>query len=103
VEDTNIPDSSTLADKVKINLNMLGVLVLNGVGGEVYDADVIAVDQSGPWQDAMQLHKRLMKPTHLCYTIGHNVVLCLSARTGDDVLMLRGLGDKVVTQEHRVA
>jgi hypothetical protein len=48
VEDTNIPDSSTLADKVKINLNMLGVLVLNGVGGEVYDADVIAVDQSGP-------------------------------------------------------
>jgi uncharacterized membrane protein len=29
---------------MKINLNMLGALVLNGVGEEVDDADVIAVD-----------------------------------------------------------
>jgi hypothetical protein len=50
VEDTNIPDSNVLADKVEINLNMLGALVLNGVSGEVDDADVVAVDQSGPRQ-----------------------------------------------------
>jgi hypothetical protein len=50
VEDTNVPDSNALADKVKINLNMLGALVLNGVGGEVDGAEVIAVDQSGPQQ-----------------------------------------------------
>jgi hypothetical protein len=31
------------------------------------------------------------------------VVLHLSARTGDDVLTLRGPGDEVVVQEHRVA
>jgi hypothetical protein len=48
VEDTNVSNSNTLADKVKINLNMLGALVLNGVGGEVDGTDVIAVDQSGP-------------------------------------------------------
>jgi hypothetical protein len=47
VEDTNVPDGNALADKVKINLNMLGALVLNGVGGEVDGADVVAVDQSG--------------------------------------------------------
>jgi hypothetical protein len=29
---------------MKINLNMLGALVLNGVGEEVDGADVIAVD-----------------------------------------------------------
>jgi hypothetical protein len=50
VEDTNIPDSNVLADKVEINLNMLGALVLNGVSGEVDGADVVAVDQSGPRQ-----------------------------------------------------
>jgi hypothetical protein len=48
VEDTNVPDGNTLADKAKINLNMLGALMLNGVGGEVDGADVVAVDQSGP-------------------------------------------------------
>jgi hypothetical protein len=48
VEDTNVLDGNVLADKVKINLNMLGALVLNGVGGEVDDADVVAVNQSGP-------------------------------------------------------
>jgi hypothetical protein len=48
VEDTNVPDGNALADYVKINLNMLGALVLNEVGGEVDGADVVAVDQNGP-------------------------------------------------------
>jgi hypothetical protein len=44
VEDTNIPDGNTLTDKVKINLNMLGALVLNEVGREVDGVDVVTVD-----------------------------------------------------------
>jgi hypothetical protein len=36
-----------LVDKVKINLNMLGVLMLNGVDGEVDDANIIAVERGG--------------------------------------------------------
>jgi hypothetical protein len=51
----------------------------------------------------MQLHKQLTKPARLCHAVGHNAVLRLRARAGDDVLTLRGLGDEVVTQEHRVA
>jgi hypothetical protein len=47
VEDTNIPDGNALVDKVKINLNMFGALVLYGVGGKVDGADVVIVDQSG--------------------------------------------------------
>jgi hypothetical protein len=47
VEDTNVLDGNVLTDKVKINLNMLGALVLNGVGGEVDGTDVVIVDQSG--------------------------------------------------------
>jgi hypothetical protein len=54
---TNVPNSNALADKVKINLNMLGALVLNKVGGEVDGVDVVTVDQSGPRQGVMQLHK----------------------------------------------
>jgi hypothetical protein len=44
MEDANVPDGNALADKVKINLNMLGALVLNGVGGEVDGTDIVAVD-----------------------------------------------------------
>jgi hypothetical protein len=44
VEDTNVSDGNALVDKVKINLNMLGALVLNWVGGEVDGADVVTVD-----------------------------------------------------------
>jgi hypothetical protein len=48
VEDTNVPDGNALTDKGKMNLNMLGMLVLNRLGREVDDPDVVAVDQSGP-------------------------------------------------------
>jgi hypothetical protein len=86
--DTNVPDGNMLVDKVKINLNMLDALVLNGVGGEVdvVDVVVVAVDQSGSRQGAVQLHKQLTKPTRLSHAIGHGAVLRLTARTGDDVL-----------------
>jgi hypothetical protein len=50
VEYTNVPDGNALTDKVKINLNMLSALVLNGVGGEVDGVDVVAIDQSAPRQ-----------------------------------------------------
>jgi hypothetical protein len=44
----NVPDGNALTDKVEINLDMLGALVLDGVGGEVDGVDIVAVDRSGP-------------------------------------------------------
>jgi hypothetical protein len=44
VEDTDVPDGNAFADKVKINLNMLGTVVLNGVGEEEDGAVVVTVD-----------------------------------------------------------
>jgi hypothetical protein len=103
MEYMNVSDGNALADKVKINLNMLVVLVLNGVRGEVDGDDVVAVDESGPRQRVMQLHKQLTKSTRLGHAVDHGAVLRLSARTGDDVLTLRALGDELVAQEYRVA
>jgi hypothetical protein len=88
VEDTNIFDSNTLTDKVKINLNMLGALILNGVDGEVDGADAAIVDQSGTRLGDVQLHKQLTKPTHLCHIVGHSAILRLSARMRDGMLTL---------------
>jgi hypothetical protein len=40
----NVFDDNALTDKVKIDINMLGALVLEGVSGEVDGVDVGAVD-----------------------------------------------------------
>jgi hypothetical protein len=73
---------------VRCNLNMLATLILNGVGGEVDGADVVTVDQSGPRQGVVQLHKQLTKPTRFCHAVSHGTVLRLCARMRDDVLTL---------------
>jgi hypothetical protein len=46
MEDADLTDGNLLSDEMKINLHMLHALMLNGVGGEVHDADVVAVDES---------------------------------------------------------
>jgi hypothetical protein len=76
----NVPDSNALTDKVKIDLNIHGALVLNEVGGEIDDTNVVIVDQSDLRQGVVQLHKQLTKPAHLCHVVGHGIVLRLSAR-----------------------
>jgi hypothetical protein len=50
---------------VEINLNMLGVLMLDKVGEEVDGVDVVAIDKSGSRQGVVQLHKQLTKPADL--------------------------------------
>jgi hypothetical protein len=47
-EDADLSDGDLFSDEVKINLHMLGALVLNGVVGEVYDTYVVAVDERTP-------------------------------------------------------
>jgi hypothetical protein len=45
--DTNIINGNTLADEVEVDLNMLCLLVLGRVGGEVNDVDVVTIDEVG--------------------------------------------------------
>jgi hypothetical protein len=48
MEDADLTDDNRLSAKMKINLHMLGALMLNGVGGEVHDADIVTVDKCAP-------------------------------------------------------
>jgi hypothetical protein len=50
----------------------------------------------------VQLQKKLTEPARLHHIVDHGVVLRLVIRAGDDGLVLRGSGDKVVTQEHHI-
>jgi hypothetical protein len=80
-------------DEVEVDLDMLGALMLNMVGGEVDDAKVVIVDESALRQRGMELLEELSKPTSFGHIVCHGAVLSLGARMGDDVLSLGGPGD----------
>jgi hypothetical protein len=67
---------------------MLGPLVLNGVGGEVYRTDVVAVDQRAPEERAMELCKELPEPGGLSHAVGDSAVLRLGTGAGGHWLAL---------------
>jgi hypothetical protein len=51
MEGVDLTDGNLLSNKMKINLHMLGVLTLNGIGGEIHVTDVVVVDKCAPrWQ-----------------------------------------------------
>jgi hypothetical protein len=57
MQDADITDGHTFSHKVEVDLDMLRALVLNGVGGEVNDADVVIVDECALRQWSMELMK----------------------------------------------
>jgi hypothetical protein len=59
MEDTDLTDGNLFSDKMKINLHMLGVLMLNGVGGEVHGADIVTVDEGATRRWGLELVEQL--------------------------------------------
>jgi hypothetical protein len=57
MKDADLIDVNLLSNKMEINLHMLGALMLNGVGGEVHDVNVVVVDKSAPRRQALELMK----------------------------------------------
>jgi hypothetical protein len=57
MHDADIIDGHTFPHKVEVDLNMLHALMLDGVGGAVDDADVIAVDEGAIHQRSEELLK----------------------------------------------
>jgi hypothetical protein len=51
----------------------------------------------------MELLEELPEPTSFSHAVGHDTILSLGARPGDDVLTLEGPVHEVVAEEHIVA
>jgi hypothetical protein len=48
MEDADLTDGDLFSDEVKINLHMLGALVLNRVIGELHSTYIVPVDERTP-------------------------------------------------------
>jgi hypothetical protein len=79
----NLTDGNLLSDKIKMNLHMLGVLMLNGVGGEVHGADIVAVDKCAPRRRGLELVEQLTQPSGLSHVVGNITILSLNAGAGE--------------------
>jgi hypothetical protein len=88
---------------VQVDFYMLLALMLHRVGGEVDGADVVAVDQGGALEGAVELVYKLAHPGCFGHAVGHNAILGLSAGARDDGLPLGGLRVEVGTEEHSIA
>jgi hypothetical protein len=44
---TSFTEGNSITNKVEINLDMLGPLVLNRIGGHIHGTDIIAIDHGG--------------------------------------------------------
>jgi poly-beta-hydroxyalkanoate depolymerase len=53
----NITNGHVFTHKMEVDLDMLHTLVLNGVGGELDDIDVVTVDESALPQQSVELLK----------------------------------------------
>jgi len=103
MQNLQIADGYLFANEVMINLDMLGTLMLDWVGGHVDSTDIITIYQCSATERGMKLLKKLAQPRCLCNTISNCTVLCFGTGSGHGVLTLRGPGDEIVTKEHSIA
>ena len=73
----DVPEGDPLADEVKIHLDVLRTLVLDGVGGEVHGTHVVAVYDCRLVRRVSEFVKKLAKPARMGHCIDHHTVLCL--------------------------
>jgi hypothetical protein len=55
MENSNVTEGDLLSNKMEIDLNVLCLLMLHGIAGEVHSTDVITVDQGGTTRGVLEL------------------------------------------------
>jgi hypothetical protein len=72
----------------KVDLHVLRTLMLHEIGGQVNRTDVVAVDECGALEGAVELLEKLAQLGGLCDVVGHHAILGLYAGVRDDVCRL---------------
>ena len=70
-----ITDGNPLPNKVKINLDMLRMLMLNRIAREIHNTDIATIDERRACEGTVKFQKELSQPASLSNTIGNRPVL----------------------------
>ena len=88
MQHADLAHGNTIANEVKVDLDVFGALMLNGVRRHVDGADIVAEHDRSRRSRSTKLLEELADPTSLGDCIGHSTVLSLGAGTRDRVLAL---------------
>ena len=77
MKDTKITNSHMLLNQVEINLNMIGTLMLNWIGGHV-DNTIVTINQCGAAKRSMKFLQELVQACNLSNSIGDCAILSFS-------------------------
>ena len=103
MQNLQITDGDPFMNEVKINLDVLGTLMLDWVGRHVDCTNVASINQCSATKRGMDLLEKLAQPRHLSNTISHCTVLGFSTSSGHGVLTLRGPRGEIVPKKHSIA
>ena len=78
MQNLQITDGDPFTNEVKINLDVLGTLMLDWVGRNVESTDVVTIHQCSATERGMKLLEKLAQPRCLSNTISYCTVLGFS-------------------------
>ena len=88
MENTDFPQGDLLADKVDVDLDMLGATMMDRVGGHVDRADVVTINKRRRSNGDVELLEKLSDLATLGDGVDDRPVLGLSTGAGDRSLPL---------------
>jgi hypothetical protein len=99
----DLAQSDLFADKVNVNLDMLGAPMMNRICRHVDCTHIVAINDSRTSNQDVELLKYLSKPAAFGDSMGDGTVLSLSTGARDNGLALGRPGDQVVAEVDTVA
>jgi hypothetical protein len=81
---------------------MLGALVLDEVGGEVDNTDIVTINNCGAAKRTSKFLQKVTQPTGLSDSIRNSVIFSLCTRLGHCRLTLGQPRNKIVPEKHRM-
>jgi hypothetical protein len=80
MKNTDSSNGHLLPYKVYVQLNVLCPAMLNRVGGKIYCADIVAINNSSSVHWTTKLLEKMAQPTGFSNDRGDAMVFCLSTR-----------------------
>jgi len=102
VQNADFTKGDSLSDKVQIDLNMLGSLMLNQVGGEVNGADIITINHCSAMKWTAKLYQELAQPAGFGDSIRDYSIFRLCTGPRHYRLTLGRPRDEIVAKKHRI-
>lgn len=98
VYNSKLAENHFLADKMDVQFDVLSPRVMNWVGGDIHNGDVVTKNNGSLQKSAAELTKKLPQPYTVSDYVRHRTVFCLGAGARDGCLSFGRPTDEGATE-----